>query len=81
MLCFFSLTHSQAIDSGKKPEVVEKMTEGRLRKYFEEVCLVQQNHMVEEGNPKIADLLEKTGKDLGVNVELVGFLKFRTGEA
>ncbi|KAM3570703.1 hypothetical protein VYU27_007246, partial [Nannochloropsis oceanica] len=47
-----AVARQTAIDSGKKPEVVEKMTEGRLRKYFEEVCLVQQNHMLEEGNPK-----------------------------
>lgn len=48
-----SIITSQALDSGKKPEVVEKMVEGRLRKYFEEVCLTMQSHMVEEGNPKV----------------------------
>ena len=36
--------------------------------------------MVEEGNPKISELLAKTAKSLGCTLELVGFLKYRTGE-
>ena len=50
-----AVARQTALDAGKKPEVVEKMVEGRLRKYFEEVCLVQQNHMLEEGNPQVRD--------------------------
>lgn len=74
------ILREQAAGSNKPADVVEKMVEGRLRKYFAEVTLIEQNHMVEAGNPRIADLLEETGKSLGCKVELAGFLKYRTGE-
>mmetsp|Transcript_28241 Transcript_28241/g.40442 ORF Transcript_28241/g.40442 Transcript_28241/m.40442 type:complete len:340 (+) Transcript_28241:43-1062(+) len=50
--------------SGKKdqkPEVVENIITGRLNKFFEDVCLTNQTHMVEEGNPVVAKYLSKLG--------------------
>jgi elongation factor Ts len=48
-------------DSGKPPEVLEKIVGGRMRKFFEEHCLTEQEHMVEENNPKVAKALKQLG--------------------
>lgn len=48
-------------DSNKPPEIVKKIVEGRLRKFFETTCLLEQSHMIEEGNPKIGKHLESLG--------------------
>jgi elongation factor Ts len=52
-------------DSNKPPEVLKKIVEGRMRKFFGEVCLKEQEHMVEEGNPKVEKALKEQG--LAVN--------------
>ena len=51
----------QMSDSGKPPEILEKIVLGRLRKFYETVCLTEQSHMVEEGNPKVSKFLNKIG--------------------
>jgi elongation factor Ts len=48
----------------KPPEIVEKMIQGRLRKYFEQICLTEQAHMIEEGNPKVSKVLQGKGVDV-----------------
>jgi len=52
---------SQVADSNKPPDVVEKIINGRMRKFYSEVCLTEQEHMVEEGNPKVAKALKQNG--------------------
>jgi elongation factor Ts len=51
----------QISDSGKPPAVIEKIINGRLQKFFTDVCLTEQDHMVEEGNPKVAKALKDRG--------------------
>ncbi len=69
----------QAAASGKPPAVVEKMVEGRIRKFFEEVVLTKQAFVM---NPDqtIEQLVEATGKELGSPIELVGFTRLALGE-
>ena len=59
-----NILREQVIDSGKSPEILEKIIAGKLRKFYEDVCLTEQAHMVVEGNPKVSKVL----KDLGVEV-------------
>src|SRR6201995_1579782 len=68
-----------AMQSGKPEAVVEKMMEGRMRKYYEEVVLMQQIYML-DGETPIAKLIEKASKDLGAPVEIEGFVRFKVGE-
>ncbi|KAF0697095.1 Aste57867_12202 [Aphanomyces stellatus] len=73
----------QVADQAKaKPaNVVEKMIDGRMNKFFGEVTLVDQQHMVEEGAPKVAAVLDKASAKLGgATVSLVGFQRFEIGE-
>lgn len=69
----------QARASGKAEAVVEKMVEGRLRKYYEEVCLLDQTFVI-DGESKVAQVLEKAAKDLGHPVRVTGFRRFALGE-
>ncbi len=69
----------QAAGSGKPAEIVEKMVEGRMRKYYEEVCLLSQTFVI-DGETKIADVLKNAEKEAGAPVELVEFVRFAIGE-
>lgn len=54
----------QMAGSGKSADILEKIVGGRMRKYYEEVCLMEQGHMLEEGNPKVSKHLAQNGLDL-----------------
>jgi len=68
-----------AIESGKPREIAEKMVEGRIRKWQEEVVLLKQPFVM---NPDqtIEQLVAETAKDLGSPVTLKGFVRFALGE-
>lgn len=65
--------------SGKPDDIIEKMLEGRMRKYFEEVVLMEQTFIM-DGETKIAALLEKAGKENGAPVKIEGFVCYVLGE-
>jgi len=69
----------QASASGKPPAVIEKMVEGRIRKYYEEVVLLEQVYVI-DGESKIKLVVENCAKALGVPVKLTGFARFALGE-
>lgn len=69
----------QAKASGKPDAVIEKMVEGRIRKYYEEVCLLEQIYVMDQES-KIAKVLDAAAKDVGAPVKLVGFARFALGE-
>jgi len=69
----------QALASGKPAEIVDKMVEGRLRKFYEEVVLLNQTYVI-DGESKVSKVLEQAGKDLGAPVEIAGFVRFQLGE-
>lgn len=69
----------QARASGKSEEIVEKMVEGRLRKYYEEVCLLDQTYVI-DGESKVGKVLEAAAKDLGAPVAVKGFARYSLGE-
>jgi len=75
----YAVQKDLALQSGKPEAVVEKMMEGRMRKYYEDVVLLQQTFVI-DGETPISKLLEKASKDLGVPVEIEGFVRFQVGE-
>jgi elongation factor Ts len=68
----------QAAASGKPPGVVEKMVEGRIRKYYEEVVLLKA--FVMNPDQTIEQLLAATSKETGSPVTLKGFVRYGLGE-
>jgi elongation factor Ts len=68
-----------ARQSGKPENVIEKMIEGRMRKFYEESVLLSQVFVI-DGETSIAKVLEKASKDFGAPVEIEGFVRFQVGE-
>ena len=69
----------QARDSGKPAEIIEKMVEGRLRKFYQEVVLLEQTFVI-DGETRVAKVVEAAGKACGAPVEVAGFVRFALGE-
>jgi elongation factor Ts len=69
----------QARASGKPESIIEKMIEGRLNKYYEEVCLLDQIFVL-DGENKVSVVVENAAKDLGTPVTLKAFTRFTLGE-
>ena len=69
----------QAKDSGKPEEIIAKMVEGRLRKFYEETVLLEQVSVI-DGESKISKILEQAGQDAGAPVTLKGFVRYVLGE-
>ena len=71
---------SQAIASGKKPEIAEKIVMGKMEKFYEEVCLLEQP-FIKDQTISISQLIAaKIGK-LGENIAVRRFARFKVGEA
>ncbi|KAL7525340.1 hypothetical protein ACHAWF_001316 [Thalassiosira exigua] len=51
-------------NTNKPPEILEKIIAGQLRKFYEGICLTEQAHMVEEGNPKVSKVLKESGLEV-----------------
>ena len=74
-----SVLSEQARASGKPEEIVEKMVQGRLRKYYEEVCLLDQTFVI-DSESKVRQAVEAAGEDAGAPVTVTGFHRFQLGE-
>lgn len=69
----------QAAQSGKPADIIAKMVEGRVKKYYEDVVLLEQIYVI-DGETRIKAVIEKAAKDLGAPVQLTGFVRFQLGE-
>ena len=69
----------QARASGKPEEIIAKMVEGRLRKYYEEVVLLEQVYVI-DGENKVRKVVETVAKEIGAPIKVVGFTRFVLGE-
>ncbi len=73
------ILREQAAASGKPPAIVEKMVEGRLRKFYEEVVLLNQVWVI-DGESRVASVIDAAAKELGAPIRIAGFLRYRLGE-
>ena len=69
----------QARESGKPENIIEKMVEGRIRKFYEDVALLSQTFVV-DGETKIEQVLKNAEGDIGAPVQLTGFIRYELGE-
>ncbi len=70
---------AQAINEGKPANIAEKMVMGRIGKYYKEVCLLEQPY-IKDGDISVQKFTEATGKELGVQIKVVEFVRFEKGE-
>ena len=70
----------QAKSSGKPDNIIEKMVEGRLSKFFQENCLMEQAY-IKDPEKKINDLMTETIATLGENITISRYTRFAVGES
>jgi elongation factor Ts len=68
-----------ARDTGKPDNIIEKMVEGRLRKFYEEAVLLEQKY-VKDPESSVKKVIEATAKAVGAPIELTGFVRMALGE-
>lgn len=71
---------ARALDEGKPEKIVEKIVEGRMKKYFEEICLYEQP-FVKEGSQTVGDLITRAIAKLGENIRVSRMARFKVGES
>ncbi len=69
----------QAKASGKPDNIIEKMVEGRIRKYYEEVVLPEQTFVI-DGKTKVQDAVDAAAKEIGSPIKIAGFVQYTLGE-
>ncbi len=74
------INRSRALKEGKPEKVVDKIVEGRLAKFYEEICLLDQP-FVKEPDITIAELVKRTIAAVGENIVVRRFARFQVGEA
>lgn len=70
---------NQALREGKPEKIVEKIVDGKLEKYFQEICLLEQQY-IRDTDRKIIDLLKDQVASVGENISIRRFSRFAMGE-
>lgn len=70
---------NQALNEGKPEKIVEKMVEGRINKYYEEYCLLEQS-FIKDPDKTISTLLNEKISTIGENISIRRFARFELGE-
>jgi elongation factor Ts len=70
----------QAAQSGKPPQVLDRIVEGKLNKFYSEVCLLEQP-FVKDPDRKVDEMLRAAARSLGAEVTVTGYVRFALGEA
>ncbi|SCY13032.1 translation elongation factor Ts [Alkaliphilus peptidifermentans] len=73
------ILRKQALNEGKPEKIVDKMVEGRIEKYYKEVCLLEQP-FVKNPDLSISDLLTEKIAKIGENISIRRFVRFEVGE-
>jgi elongation factor Ts len=74
-----AVLRAQAEESGRPAEIVEKMVEGRIRKFYEDVVLAEQIFVI-DGESKVSKAIEGVAAEIGAPLKISGFVRFALGE-
>lgn len=69
----------QARSQGKPDKIIEKIVQGKMEKYYQEVCLLDQQ-FIKDSDKRVSDLLNDVKMKLGENIIIKRFARFRLGE-
>jgi len=70
---------AQALNEGKPEKIIEKMVEGRISKYYEEYCLLEQS-FIKDPDKTISNLLNEKISKIGENISIRRFVRYELGE-
>ncbi|HTW65497.1 MAG TPA: translation elongation factor Ts [Bryobacteraceae bacterium] len=74
------IQRARALQEGKPEKMVDKIVEGRLAKFYEEICLYEQP-FIRENSTTVGDLVKAAIAKLGENISVSRFVRFKVGEA
>jgi len=74
-----SIYRQQAQESGKPADIVEKIARGRLEKWYQEVCLLDQAY-IKDPDRKVSDVINEAIQRLGENIVVRRFVRYEVGE-
>lgn len=74
------IQRDRALGEGKPEKMVDKIVEGRMNKFYEEVCLYEQP-FIKENSTTVADLIKATIAKLGENISVSRFVRFKVGDS
>ena len=74
------IAKAQLLKEGKPENVIEKIIPGKIKKFYQEVCLTEQEYVKAEKKESVAEALNKVAKAAGGNAKLVDFVRFEVGE-
>ncbi len=73
------IMRTKALESGKPENIVEKIIVGQLNKFFGEVCLLEQQFVIDT-DKKVGKVVEQLGKELGCDIRLTRYARYQLGE-
>ena len=73
------IQRARALAEGKPEKIVDKVVEGRLAKFYEEICLLEQP-FIRDNTTTVADLIKQKIAKLGENITVARFVRFEVGE-
>ena len=73
------IAREQLIEAGKPEKIIDKILEGKMRKYFEEVCLIEQP-FIKDDKTKIKQYIAQVEKDTGIKIQIKQFKRFAVGQ-
>ncbi|HHT50407.1 MAG TPA: translation elongation factor Ts [Eubacteriaceae bacterium] len=74
-----SILRAQALNEGKPEKIVDKMVEGRINKFYKEICLLEQP-FVKDQDKTVEDILKEQIAKIGENVKIRRFTRYQMGE-
>jgi len=74
-----AIQRARALAEGKPEKIVDKVVEGRMAKFYEEICLLDQP-FIRENTTTIGDLIKQKIAKLGENITVARFTRFKVGE-
>jgi elongation factor Ts len=74
------LFEKQARQSGKPEKIIDRIVEGRLNKFFSEICLLEQS-FVKDPDQNVGAMLKAAGSALGAEIEVTDYVRYRLGES
>ncbi|MBV6432329.1 MAG: Elongation factor Ts [Bryobacteraceae bacterium] len=73
------IQRARALAEGKPEKIIDKIIEGRISKFYEEICLLEQP-FVKENTMKVEDLIKSKIAKLGENISIARFVRFKVGD-
>jgi elongation factor Ts len=70
---------AQMLEEGKPENIIDKIVEGKVEKFYKDVCLLSQQY-VKDPQKTISELLEETIAKIGENIQIKRFVRFQIGE-